>query len=174
VVIAAPVAEETLFRGYAFGHLRQRSSFLSAAFVSLLLFVAAHLYLFAGNPFIIGLAATLAAVAAAFPMAYLFEHGTLRSVPTDFAKPARLYRALNNGLAEEVATGERVLKTENGITYPTWQFNDVDVALARDPGNRYYLRVSVDDVATFANTWAHGKDGRTIFPAKDVPSGVLP
>ena len=69
------LAEETLFRGYAFGHLRQGSSFLRAGFISLLLFAGAHLFLFLGNPFIIALAGTLVAVTAAFPMAYLFERG---------------------------------------------------------------------------------------------------
>jgi len=69
------LAEETLFRGYAFGHLRQASTFLRAGFVSLLLFAAAHLFLFIGNPFVVALAGTLVAVSAAFPMAYLFETG---------------------------------------------------------------------------------------------------
>jgi membrane protease YdiL (CAAX protease family) len=69
------LAEETLFRGYAFGHLRQNSSFLRAGFISLLLFAGAHLFLFLGNPFIVALAATLVAVTSAFPMAHLFERG---------------------------------------------------------------------------------------------------
>lgn len=75
IILFNGLAEETLFRGYVFGNLRQGSSFLRAGFISMLLFVAVHLYLFVGNPFIIGLAGTLVAVSAAFPMAYLFERG---------------------------------------------------------------------------------------------------
>jgi membrane protease YdiL (CAAX protease family) len=75
IIVFNGLAEETLFRGYVFGNLRRGNSFLRAGLISLLLFAAAHLFLFAGNPFIIALAATLVAVTAAFPMAYLFEQG---------------------------------------------------------------------------------------------------
>jgi membrane protease YdiL (CAAX protease family) len=69
------LAEETLFRGYAFGNLRRVNSFLRAGFLSLILFAAAHLFLFAANPFAIALAGTLVAVSSAYPLAYLFERG---------------------------------------------------------------------------------------------------
>jgi membrane protease YdiL (CAAX protease family) len=75
IILVNGLAEETLFRGYVFGNLRQGSSFLRAGFISLLLFAAVHLVLFIDNPFIIGLVGTLVAVSAAFPMAYLYEHG---------------------------------------------------------------------------------------------------
>jgi membrane protease YdiL (CAAX protease family) len=75
IILLNGLAEETLFRGYVFGNLRQGSSFTRAGFISLLLFAAVHLYLFVGNPFIVGLVGTLVAVSAAFPMAYLFERG---------------------------------------------------------------------------------------------------
>jgi membrane protease YdiL (CAAX protease family) len=75
IIVLNGLAEETLFRGYVFGNLRQGSSFLRAGFISLLLFAAVHLYLFIGNPWIIGLVGTLVAVASAFPIAYLFERG---------------------------------------------------------------------------------------------------
>jgi membrane protease YdiL (CAAX protease family) len=75
IVIFNGLAEETLFRGYVFGHLRQMSTFFHAGLISLLFFAAAHLFLFVRNPFAIALAGTLVAVTAAFPMAYLFERG---------------------------------------------------------------------------------------------------
>lgn len=75
-IILNGLAEETLFRGFAFGHLRQAGySFRQAGLISLLLFAAAHLYLFVDNPPIVALLATLTAVASAFPMALLFEGG---------------------------------------------------------------------------------------------------
>ena len=68
------LAEEALFRGFVFGHLRQAGhSFRRAGFVSLAIFGAVHLFLFASNPFIVARLATLLAVTAAFPFAFLYE-----------------------------------------------------------------------------------------------------
>jgi membrane protease YdiL (CAAX protease family) len=68
------LAEETLFRGFVFGHLRQAGhSFRRAGFISLLVFGAIHLFLFAGNPIVIAVLATVLAIAAAFPYAFLYE-----------------------------------------------------------------------------------------------------
>lgn len=68
------IAEETLFRGFVFGGLRRVGhSFGRAGTTALVIFAAVHLLLFVQNPFIIAVLATLVALAAAFPMAYLFE-----------------------------------------------------------------------------------------------------
>lgn len=104
----------------------------------------------------------------------LFGHGTLQSVPTSFNPSVRLYRAVNNGTLEEIATGDRVLQTRNGLTFPTWQFNNVDVSAARDPKNRIYFWVEVAGVQSYSNVWTHGIDARTYFPKQDVPSAVAP
>jgi membrane protease YdiL (CAAX protease family) len=79
------IAEETLFRAFVFGHLRregQGKTFRQAALISLLIFAAVHLFLFIQNPFIIGMLGTLIAVAAAFPLAYLFERAGFSIWPT--------------------------------------------------------------------------------------------
>jgi membrane protease YdiL (CAAX protease family) len=44
------VAEEVLFRGYLFGHLRRGRSFWRAAVLSMLPFVCVHLLLFFTMP----------------------------------------------------------------------------------------------------------------------------
>ncbi len=68
------LAEEALFRGFVFGHLRQAGhSFLRAGLISMAIFGAVHLFLFASNPFIVALLATLLAISAAFPFAFLYE-----------------------------------------------------------------------------------------------------
>lgn len=68
------LAEETLFRGFVFGHLRTSGlSFRRAGVISLLVFGAVHLYLFTANPPEIAAIATLLAVAAGFPFAFLYE-----------------------------------------------------------------------------------------------------
>jgi hypothetical protein len=104
--------------------------------------------------------------------AALFKRGTLQSVPAGWSPTVRLYRSLNNGFEEEVAVGQKVMKTVGKLTYPMWVFNDVDVRDATDPLNKYYFRLVVDGVESHSNVWAHGADARTYFPEQDVPSGV--
>jgi hypothetical protein len=57
-----------------------------------------------------------------------------------------------------------------GLSYPVWDFNDVDVAAANDPSNKYYFWLQADGVDLQTNIWSHGADARTYFPEKDVPS----
>ena len=71
----AGIAEEVLFRGYLFGHLRVGRSFRRAASLSMLPFVGVHLVLFVSMPWPIALASVLLAVVISFPLAYLFELG---------------------------------------------------------------------------------------------------
>jgi membrane protease YdiL (CAAX protease family) len=67
------IAEEVLFRGFAFHNLRFGRTFGRAAWLSLLLFAIAHLYLLTYMPPILALFATFLSLASAHPLAYLFE-----------------------------------------------------------------------------------------------------
>ncbi len=67
----AGIAEETLFRGYLYGHLRDGRSFWRASALSILPFSAVHLYLFLTMPWPIALAAVLFAVVASLPRGML-------------------------------------------------------------------------------------------------------
>ena len=69
------IAEEVLFRGFAFHNLRFGRTFGRAAWLSLLLFAIAHLYLFTYMPPALALFATFLSLASAYPLAYLFERG---------------------------------------------------------------------------------------------------
>lgn len=71
----AGIAEETLFRGYLFRRLRHGRSFMRAALMSMLPFVAVHLILFFTMPWPVALAAVLLSVVVSFPLARLFELG---------------------------------------------------------------------------------------------------
>jgi membrane protease YdiL (CAAX protease family) len=71
----AGLAEELLFRGYLFGHLRQGRTFWRAALLATVPFVAVHLLLFATMPWPIAAAALLLSVTISFPLARLFELG---------------------------------------------------------------------------------------------------
>jgi membrane protease YdiL (CAAX protease family) len=69
------IAEEVVFRGYLFGHLRSGRSFWRAAALSMLPFVGVHLLLFLTMPWPVALAALVLAVVLSFPLAHLFELG---------------------------------------------------------------------------------------------------
>ena len=75
VVLINGLAEETIVRGFTFGHLREVKSFREAATISALLFAAQHLYLiFILGP-VAGVAGIVFAAVVSYPMAYLFERG---------------------------------------------------------------------------------------------------
>ncbi len=69
------IAEEVLFRGYLFGHIRVGRTFWRAACLSMLPFVAVHLVLFATMPWPIALASVLLSIIISFPLAHLYELG---------------------------------------------------------------------------------------------------
>jgi|SRR5690606_22079998 len=69
------IAEETLFRGFVFGHLRRGRRFWRAAAVSAIPFVIVHLFMFVTLEWPIALAGLLLSVAISFPLARLFELG---------------------------------------------------------------------------------------------------
>ena len=71
----AGIAEEALFRGYLFRHLRQGRSFWHAAGLATLPFALVHLYLFWTLPWPLAAASVLLAIIISFPLAYLFELG---------------------------------------------------------------------------------------------------
>ena len=71
----AGVAEEILFRGYLFRHVRAGRPFWRAVLLGLAPFAAVHLMLFQTMPWPVALAAVALAVAVTPPLAYLFELG---------------------------------------------------------------------------------------------------
>ena len=102
--------------------------------------------------------------------AQLFLPGTRTPVPCDFNRTVRLWAAVNNAPAVPVAVGTRVMKTVGDVVFPTWEFNDRDVSPARDPANRIFFFVTVDNTGTNNNVWVHAADPRTYFPTQDVPA----
>jgi membrane protease YdiL (CAAX protease family) len=71
----AGIAEETLFRGYLFGYIRQKHRFWKAAFIAAVPFILVHLIMFYSLPFAIAFASILLSVVLSFPLARLFELG---------------------------------------------------------------------------------------------------
>lgn len=82
-IILNGIGEETLFRGFIFGHLRHAGlSFFRAGLLALLIFTAIHLLLFVQNPFPVALAFTVIALFGSFPLAFLFERSGFSIWPT--------------------------------------------------------------------------------------------
>jgi hypothetical protein len=106
----------------------------------------------------------------------LFLPGTrTRLAPTAAAIPWKpavwLRRAIDNGAGERVSQG--ILRADpNGAAH--WDFNDVDVSIARDPARKLHYWVEVDGVTTYSNFWTHGVDGRTYLPNPEPPLGNCP
>ena len=69
------IAEEMIYRGYLFRHLREGRSFRRAVLLGILFHAAAHLPILAAAGVVIGMSAVLVAVATFPTYAYLFERG---------------------------------------------------------------------------------------------------
>lgn len=95
------------------------------------------------------------------------------SVPPEHGWPVELYGALNQEPLRPIALGEKRLVTTNGVTYPVWDFNNIDVSAAKDARNKYFFQVKTSG-SEGSNIWVHGADGRTYFPTPDVPSEGCP
>jgi hypothetical protein len=103
----------------------------------------------------------------------IFHHGTLTSVPPEYDQTVQLHQALNQEVLRPVAVGQKRLVTVNGITYPVWDFNNIDVSAAKDPSNKYFFMIKTSG-SEGSNIWVHGADGRTYFPTPDVPERGCP
>jgi photosystem II stability/assembly factor-like uncharacterized protein len=116
--------------------------------------------------------ATLANVAVA-----IFEHGTRLSAPASWRpRNVTLYGAWDHEIAQPLSRQSAMLmKTAGAITYPVWEFTNIPVERATDPGSKLYLWALVEGIETYPAVWAHGADARTLFPATDQPiQGCLP
>lgn len=69
------IAEEILYRGYLFRHLRKGRSFSKAAWIAVLFFTAAHIPIIINQGLLVGGMAVLLAVVSSFPLSYLYERG---------------------------------------------------------------------------------------------------
>ncbi|HYU18348.1 MAG TPA: hypothetical protein VEQ11_06590 [Chloroflexota bacterium] len=79
------------------------------------------------------------------------------SVPCRY-KPdnVQLWSKPNGGEKEFVGDGVRRMAEADGLRYPVWDFNEVNVGFARDPKNFYEYYVVVDGVQTEATVWTYG------------------
>lgn len=106
----------------------------------------------------------------------VFEHGTRLSAPLAWRPRAiTLFGAWDHEIARPLSSEPvRQVRKAGAITYPVWEFNNIDVERAAE-GSTLYLWAMVDGVETYPVVWAHGADARTVFPAMDQPiQGCFP
>ena len=120
------LAEETLFRGFVFGHLRQAGySFLRAGLISMAIFGAVHLFLFASNPFIVALLATLLAISAAFPLAFLYERaGRTIWAGVILHVASHAFRLFNVGEDQMLTVGSAWILLQFGAVFLVFAFRN--------------------------------------------------
>ncbi|NOZ51184.1 MAG: hypothetical protein GXP37_14250 [Chloroflexi bacterium] len=97
--------------------------------------------------------------------ALLVARDTLLALAPDHL-PERVWLvgAFDNQVGRRLAVGQARELPGAGFAYTTYEFNNIDVRLARDPSHHwaFWLEVPGWDVAS--NVWVHGMDGRTRSP----------
>lgn len=81
VLLVHGFAEELMYRGFLFRHLREYFSFWRACFVSIIFFAIAHIPIISSLGIVVGGVAFLLAVVSSFPFAYLFERSGNSIIP---------------------------------------------------------------------------------------------
>jgi hypothetical protein len=84
----------------------------------------------------------------------LLNPGTTQPVPCRWNPLVRLYASIDNGPTLLAATGVKRLATENGLTYPVWDFNAVDISAAAS-GKSIAFWLDVNGVSTAATRWTY-------------------
>ncbi len=102
--------------------------------------------------------------------AVLFQRNTLLALsPQDLPPRVWLIGALDNQIGRRLAVGRPRTASENGISYTVYDFNDIDVSLARDSGHHWSFWLEAPDVDLASNVWVHGSDARTAAPLMVEP-----
>lgn len=84
----------------------------------------------------------------------LLNPGSTLSVPCRWTPAVRLYASVDGGPTLTAGTGAKRLVTENGITYPVWDFNSVDISAANS-GKSIDFWMDVGGSTTHATRWTY-------------------
>lgn len=87
----------------------------------------------------------------------LYLPGTTQPAPCRWSPNVQLMASINGGASTVLATGMKRLANQNGLTYPVWDFNGVDVSPAQR-GGTVNLWISVDGVPTQSAPWVYAAD----------------
>jgi hypothetical protein len=83
----------------------------------------------------------------------------------------RLFASVDGGPPSVVANGARRLMSQDGVTFPVWDFNDVDISAAAQ-GHRieFWMDVAQAGVTTRAGHWVYAADQPQPEPWLQVPT----
>jgi len=102
--------------------------------------------------------------------AALFQKDTLLALaPDDLPGRLWLIGALDNQIGRRLAVGKPRQIEGDGFRYTIYDFNDIDVSLARDPAHHWSFWLEAPGMDMFSNVWVHGNDARTIAPRMTEP-----
>jgi len=76
----------------------------------------------------------------------------------------------NDPLRPLPVKGQMILRSVNGITFPSMEFNNIPADLVAEPTARFYFSTA----AVGSNIWVHAVDARTILPHPLIPAGIEP
>ncbi len=102
--------------------------------------------------------------------AVLFQRDTLLALrEEDLPERVWLIGALDNQIGRRLAVGKPRTVEGDGFRYTVYDFNDIDVSLARDPAHRWAFWLEAPGADITSNVWIHGVDARTIAPKMTEP-----
>ena len=84
----------------------------------------------------------------------LLNPGTTQPVPCRWTPTVRLFASLDSGPGLNVASGVKRLVTQDGVTYPVWDFNVVDISQAT-LGKTIIFWLDVNGTKTNATRWTY-------------------
>lgn len=82
----------------------------------------------------------------------LLSPNTSQPVPCRWTPTVRLYASVDGGPAISLGTGSRRMLKQDGLSYPVWDFNSVDISAAAQ-GKSIDLWLDVNGVVTNATRW---------------------
>ncbi|MCO6450759.1 MAG: hypothetical protein J5I90_08220 [Caldilineales bacterium] len=108
--------------------------------------------------------------------AILFAQDTnITLAPEHLPERVWLVGSLDNQVGRRIMAGEQRTVQGDGFIYTAFEFNNVDVSLARSPDHHWTFWLDVPGVNASSNVWVHGIDSRTNAPQMLEPiTGCLP
>jgi hypothetical protein len=83
---------------------------------------------------------------------------TTQAVPCRWAPTVTLMMSVVGQVPTAIATGTKRMVTEGGVTYPVWDFNNVDVSAAKQSGQWLEFWITVDGVQRVKpGYWVYGQ-----------------
>ncbi len=102
--------------------------------------------------------------------AVLYQRDTLLALAAaDLPDRVWLVGAPDNQVGRRLAMGKKRIVSEAGLRYTVFDFNDIDVSLARDPLHHWSFWLEAPGADLTSNVWVHGSDARTLAPRMVEP-----